>query len=540
MNNNYQINSYLKNECDECLIKGICTVNSTLSSLQEIILLHIKEIAFYLLKLKGFGITNDSLKEPIIYALFNIVTNAEYNQEQFHELITKLNASITQSKILYEKYCLEHDLEIETLKTYFKHSKNFQLTDAIKKGEKYSLKKNSSFNQQQKVLFDIMLFLVKSVSIKIVESQRLEKDYEEAYYALLSMLDTMNFNNFTEKKAHEAIENFVLIYHKIIQDVFYAQIERYGEMSPVEVSLTTYPGKAVLVSGSDYRKLENVLKAVEKTDINVYTHGMEMLMAHSFPKLRSHKNLKGHYGSGIESSMIDFASFPGPVLMTKCSLHKIEYLYRGRLFTLDPIAPMGVVKLHKEDYEALIKSALDSKGFSKLTTKPSVKVGFSPADVKAKIKEIMNKIINKEIKHLYIIGLLNTTNPYKQYFDKFFEALPEDCYAISLCHNVTADNVYHLDSFSDYALIYKILKWINNEKPISEIDMSIFIPKCDKHIISNLLYLKLQGIKNIYMCKCPSSLVNPSLISMLEKTFDIKEFTDPRADIEATLSTKGD
>ena len=534
-NNNLKTSLFETEESDECLTRGICTVNSTLTSLQEVILLHLKELAFYVLKLKEFGTTNDSLRDAIVEILFNLVTNAEYNQEQFHKLIFNLHQNIAQSKIIYEKTCLEKNIDIDSVKIYFKYSKNFDLTEAIRKGEKYFLKKSSSFTGRQKDLFDIMLFLVKSVCIKMVESQRLEENYDDAYYAVLSMLSEMNLNKFTEENAKKEIEKFTQTYYDIIRKVFHAQINLYGDVTPTEVSFSTTPGKAILVSGSDYKKLEKVLKAVENTDISVYTHGMEMLMAHSFPKLHTHSHLKGHYGSGLDSSLIDFASFPGAILMTKGTLQKVEYLYRGRLFTHDPIAPMGVIKLDINNFEPLVKSAHEASGFTRITKKPTVKVGFSKEEIKNKIYEIADKLIKGEIKHLYIVGLLNIPHPNKDYFERFFKLLPKDCYAISMNSTIPAENIFYIDSFCDYSLIYQILKLIQDKKPLKELNISAFITKCDKHTISNLLYLKSNGIKNVYMCKCPPSLVNPALMGTLQEMFEIKEISDPQKDIEDTL-----
>ncbi|MFA7658664.1 MAG: hypothetical protein WCY19_04460 [Candidatus Gastranaerophilaceae bacterium] len=535
MYNDYQTLPY---ETDECLSRGICSVNSTLTSIQEIILLYIKEMAFYLLKLKDFGITNEEIKSTIIYALFNLVTGTEYNQEQFHETISKLYSNISQSKVLYENFCKEKKVDIQSVKTYFKHSKNFNLTDAIKKGERYFLKKSSNFTSRQKDLFDITLFLVKSAAVKMFEAQRLGADYDDEYYATLSMMNSMNFNEFSEEKAQEEIKKYIYAYYKIVRDVFYAQVKLYGDVTPVEVSFSTVPGKAILVSGSDYKKLENVLKATEGTEISVYTHGMEMLMAHSLPKMRSHPNLRGHFGTSMDSSVADFSTFPGAILMTKGTLQKIEYLYRGRLFTLDPIPPMGVIKIKDDNYEPLIKSAFDAKGFSKATLKPSAKVGFSEEEINKKVDEIMDKVINNEIRHLYIIGMLNFPNVHSQYFDKFFELMPKDCYAISLSHKKSGANIFYLDFLSDYWLIYKILKRINEKIPFNKIDMTIFLTRCDKHTIANLLYLKEVGVKNVYMCKCPPSLVNPALIKTLQEIYGIKEFSDPQKDIEDTLIKK--
>lgn len=529
-------NKTMIDEFNECLPEGICSASPTFSSLQEIVLLYLKEVSFYLLRLKEFGMENDSIKDTILYALFNIVTGAEYNEEQFHELITKLYNDIFQTKILYEKYCLEHDIEIKTTKSYFKYTKNITLTDAIKKGEKYFLKRIHSFTPKQKDLYDIMFFLGKSLTIRITELQRLGKGHDAAYYTILSMLEMTKPKEFSEENVKIEINKAIKVYHDICKAVTQAQIELYGEITQTEVSFSSVPGKAILVSGSDLKKLELVLQAVENKDINIYTHGLEMLMAHSFPKLHSHPNLKGHYGMGMESSVMDFSNFPGAILMTKYSLQKLEYLYRGRLFTLDIIPPLGIIRIKDNNYEPLIKSALDAPGFIHGQEKPSMKVGFSKKEIDEKVDEIFNKIIKNQIKHLYIMGLLNTPVLNKEYFEKFFKLLPKDSYAISLSYPLNRENVFHLDSFYDYSLFYRILERISNKISLNQINMSIFITRCDKHTIAHLLYLREIGIKNIYMGKCPQTLINPALLNTLQETFNIKEFSDPQKDLKETLN----
>lgn len=535
MANNYKINNSktITEENNECLMKGICSINPTLSSLQEIILVYLKGLSFYLLKLKDLGVVKENYKDLIISAFFSIITNAEYNQEQFHETIIKLYDSILQLKALYEKTCQEKDVDIEILKAYFKYSKNFDLSTAMRKGERYFLKKSQSFTPKQKDLYDIMLILGKGLGILLIELQKLGKTHDEAYYALLSILDTEKPKDFSEEKIKKQINIIINVFYDAAKTLFETKIERYGKLLPqIEVSFSTELGKAILVSGSDFKKLEMVLKAVENTKIGVYTHGIEILLAHAHPKFHSHSNLKGHFGSGLESSLIDFATFPGAILMTKAALQRVEYLYKGRLFTTDPIPPTGIVKIKNDDFIPLVKSAFEARGFTKAQQKPPIRVGFEEKEIDKKIKIIIDKIQKKEIKHLYIVGLLNFPSVNKEYFQKFFELLPKDCFAISFSYPTNKENSIYLDSFYNYVLFYKILEKI----PFKEINMSIFLTRCDKYTIVNLLYLKHVGIKNVYMCKCPPTLINPSLIKTLQETFEIKEFSDPKKDIEQTLA----
>lgn len=536
MTNDYQTILY---EPDECLTKGICSVNPTLSSIQEVILLYLRELSFYVLRLRNFEIKNEEIKDLIMETAFGLIINAEYNQDQFHKLISKLYDYITESKSLYQKICTEKNIELETNKSYFKYTKNFNLIDAIKKGEKYFIKKINTFSQHQRDLYDTMLFLVKSIIIKLLELQRLGKDSEDAYYMMLVLFDAMKPGEFSLEETKNKIKTGIEKYYDLIKSVYDTQIELYGQRIVTDVCLSIYQGKALLVSGSDFKKLENVLEAVKGTEINVYTHGLEMLVAHSFPKFRTYPNLKGHFGAGLDSSLIDFASFPGAILMTKVTLQRIEYLYRGRLFSLDPITPPGVIKIEENNYEPLVKASLEAPGFIKEQSKEPIKVGFHNKEVCEKVNDIVDKLLKKEIKHLYIVGLLNAPNlMYKPYFEKLFELIPKDCYAFSLSYPISSDNVFHWEAFYDYALFYKILKQINLKIPLKEVPLSVFLTRCDKHTIANLLYLKQKGIKDIYLCKCPTSLINPSLIKTLQEVYGVKEISEPQKDLKDTLGEK--
>lgn len=534
----YNFYQSVKTEGDECVSKGICSINPLLSSLQEVILLHLKELAFYLVKLQEWGVGNERIKEHVLDALSGVVINAEYNQEQLHSVIGRLYDDTFQAKEIYKQMAQNQETEANFLKTYFKHKqpKQFSLSEAIKKGEKYFLKKADVLTQEQKNLFDIMLLLIKSLCIKMGELKSFDDNFEEGYFASLSMLNMMNFQEATPEDLKKEIEKFIPIYYESVKKVFYYQSEIFGEPEQVEVSFSTRAGKAILVSGSDLKELEEVLKLAQDNGIDVYTHGIEMLMAHTHPKLRAYSNLRGHFSTGSDSSLLDFATFPGVILMTRHSLQKVEYLYQGRLFTSDLIAPRGVVKITDKNFEPLIRSALEAEGFSSGKEKKPLLVGYNESEVINKLDKVFEKMETGEIKHLYVVGLLNEGNGHREYFDKFINFIPKDCYVLSLAYDRSGENIFHLKSYYEYSLIYKILKKMMEIKPLSEFSMSIFLTKCDKHTISNVLNLQHMGIKNIYMCKCSPVLVNPALMSAMKSIFGLEEFVNPQEDIKKTLN----
>lgn len=530
--NYYQTGQY---EFDECITKGICSINPTLSSLQEVILLYMKELAFYILKLKEMGVSNRRITEDLIDTLSGIVANIDYNQEQFQEVITKLYNNLSQAKSLYVSLCQKHNLECQVLKSHFKHSKKTTLTESIRKGEKYFLKRTNLYSPEQKNLFDIMLFLVKSICTFVLDLESFGVSYDEAQEQILIMLSTMNFCDTPIEDVKKQISKFIGVYYELVKILYRTQVAFYGEIAPVEVSLSTRPGKAIMVSGSNLKDLETILELTKDKNIDVYTHGVEMIMAHTFPKLRAYPNLIGHFGKGAENCLLDYATFPGSILMTKHSLQKVEYLYRGRLFTTDAIAPKGVVKIKDNNFEHLIKSAKEAKGFSHGQQKNPIKVGFNEKEVLKNINKMMDKVESEEIKHIFVVGLLNYSADQQHYFEKFLDIMPNDCFAISLSYEKNAENVMHIDSFYDFSLIYKILKEISLRKPLKELDMSVFLTKCDKHTVANILNLKNLGIKDIYMCKCSPNMVNPALITALRTIYNIKEFANPEEDLAKTL-----
>ena len=533
---NYKPYSAKACEYDEFILRGFCASNPSLSLSQEVILMFLQELSYYLLKLKDFGAKNDTIKESFLEALSGIITNIDYNDEQFKNIVMVLAKDLSQAKILYSKFCTENNVEFSFLKSSFKNVQNSSVSDLIKKGEKHYINRNIEFTLEQKNLFDIIILLAKRLCLKIIQIRSYKKDYEKAYETILKLLNTLNLDKFSVKEIKKTIETCHLEYSALMKALYNAQEEAHGKRESVYIPFSPRNGKAILVSGIDMVQLETVLKATKNRGIDVYTHGMTMLMAHTLANFRKYPHLVGHFGKGTDNSLFDFAAFPGAILMTRYLFQKIEYLYKGRLFTTDTFAPSGIIKIVDNNYEPLIQAALHAKGFTKKQQELILRVGFRQKEMEEKTQEIIKKMENNEIKHLYFIGILKHESEYKAYFDKFLELMPKDCFAISLSHDKNTENILHVDSFYDYLFIYKIFEKINELKPVSEFKITIFITKCDQYTITNIINFINLGIKSIYLSDCLPSLVNPAMFETLKKVFSIKSFSNPRDDLKATLA----
>ena len=137
--NYYQYDDY---NFDSCTTKGVCSADPTISSLQEVIMMYIKQLAFYTLRLKKRGVSNEVIKDNIINTLSGLVSNTEYSQEQFKNIIMTIYENLRQSKILYERICKDNNISVEKLENRLNINKKFDLNEAIKQGEKEFIKKN--------------------------------------------------------------------------------------------------------------------------------------------------------------------------------------------------------------------------------------------------------------------------------------------------------------------------------------------------------------------------------------------------------------
>ena len=226
--------------------------------------------------------------------------------------------------------------------------------------------------------------------------------------------------------------------------------------------------------------------------------------------------------------MLDFATFPGAILLTKNEAQNIEYLYRGRLFTTDDITPKGVVKIVNKNYEPLLKSAIQAKGFAKGQHRNPIKVGYN----KDKLSSFLDVILKDDFKNLFIIGHSNLSMNMNDYFKRFFHLMPNKSFAISFSFDPKQENVLTINLVNDYPQIYAVLQKVFEKIPISSEKLAFFLTKCDVNSFSNIINLKNEGAKNIFLSDCPPNVINPSVLNSFIKLYNIFQITTPEEDLK--------
>ena len=517
-------------EYNDCVSKGACSISPAISSMQEVMLILLRQIAYYLLKLKEFKIANNEITFSLIYQITLFDAVKDFSEYQVLNLFSKHYKNLVKVRKEYLKICQSNNEKCHDLKNLLRLNSETNLSSILNKGDREFLAKYKKLKTEKKYSEEILTAVIKSVCSNLMSLYEYNCQPE---YACDKVLEGLNIFN-SSKIDYEAVKKYAEILSKIdaglLKLLREEQMRTFGNIENVEVSASTKPNKAILVSGSNLSDLKNLLEYVKDTDIDVYTNG-NLLISHAFSYFNNLKNLKGHFGTGSMNTILDFATFPGAILLTKNEAQNIEYLYRGRLFTTDEIAPKGVVKIKDNDFLPLIESAMQAKGFAKGQQRNPISVGFSEIE----FNSFLDKVISTDFRKLFIIGNSNLNMKNNDYFQKLFTLLPDSCYAVSFSYNPRSENVFYANLCNNYPLISGVLQKIFEKIPLNSDKLAFFLTKCDLNSFSNIINLKNEGAKNIFLSDCPPTIVNPSVLNSFSGVYKINQLSDPETDLKKII-----
>lgn len=523
-------NYYDNLQYNSCISKGICSVNPRTSALQNVLSLYLHLCAKYCLKLYDKNTLKSEIKDFILNMITISVSNPEFTENCFMESIDKLKEILPEIIKTYNALYDKNDFEGEDILSSDIFKKCENIIDAIKFGEYIFKTHVLNIDVQIRDMFKIMLIIAKSLSINLLDLESYNSKTENKcyFYNILNLLNALNPKNANIDKLKNLIYEASASNTKIMELLHQEQENRYGRQCPVKISYTTKPSKAVLVVGSNIRELETILENLKNTDIDVYTHD-DMMVAHTFPKFGEYKNLKGQYGHGVENCLIDFATFPGPIILTKHSLHNIENLYRGRLFTTDFNVYKGIIKIESNDYSEVVESANSAKGFKKGKTCETVDIGYDYFDA---IKTIESKIKSGKYKKVVVIGLQNYSSGHKDYFEKLIKHISDNILIISFSYSSQRNNFLHYNAcFDSYAVVNVVSQLLKYD-----VLLDVFLPKCGRNTVAEMIHFSKYKNNTVYMGECEPIMINPSMKNTLTNIFNIKVIDSAKKD--STLINK--
>lgn len=515
--------NYSDYQYNRCSSRGICSINPMTASLQEIIFINLKHAADCWLKVKESGKNDTRIQNLVLNTLSVLSSNYEISKTNFEMINSAFKTELSSMKNEPGEICLNEE------SPFCKN--NAELKDYIRYGEKEFNKRVQAFSAEERSLLKILFFLIKSLCINILTYNNFEQDTETEITALFKALNLLNKSGVKKEEIKITISDISEKDCNLMKKIREIQEEFYGKQEEAEVSFSTDKGKAVLVVGSDLRELEQISEALKDKNIDIYTHD-NMILAHTFPKFRELKNLKGQFGQGMESCLLDFSTFPGPIILTKHSLFNVENLYRGRLFTTDFSHSKGVIPIKNNDFSEVIKSAEESKGFKTGKKCESEKVGMSFFKT---IENIKNKVKTGNFNKIILVGNYGYSKEEKEYFKSFFEHAPQNILIISLfcCHQ--AENTVCINLMND---VYGMNMLFDSILKIFSQKIIIFFPHSDRHTLSGIIQFAKNKNTDIYIGQWNQDIIKQDISDSLKSEFGVFEMTTPKNDLKNITNTK--
>ena len=400
---------------------------------------------------------------------------------------------------------------------------DFNFIDALKQGELQNIQKNKILDKDKKSLYDILYIILQNACRNIAQINLFnENEAEDETIEIIKLISSTNFKSTGTEKLKSRIEKASQINYGLYKKLKNLSYQRFGIPHLSEVKLDYKKGKAVLVTGDSLMDLYDFLQATKDTDINVYTHDA-LILAHCYDEFKKFKNLVGHYQKSIENLEMDFSSFPGVILITRNGNGNYLNIIRGLIYTTNEIGGKGVTVVKNNDFENLIKTANEQEGFKKDKQFDKIQIGYNFDEFEVQLEKIVEQIENDKIKNLYMFGLLNNIGGLDDYYKNFIDKIDDNSYIISLSFDEKKDNLYHINSYYDYSLTYKILEKLEPSCVKKNIPINIIMTELNLSLISRIFDIVNNfEYENIYIPNRISDHVNPQIIETLKSQFGIK------------------
>lgn len=481
---------YFKNliEKTSCSMSGACTIHPSISAMYKVLLNEIREISFYLVKMKEFGFTNKPIMAQSIEALSTFMINTSINKTKYLKLINQLECSKKEIIEKYSKYCKNNELPCEIIKSRFEITQNSTVSDLINLAQ--TSKTNQNVDITKQALFELIILFAKLCAINSIKIKAYDNSNDEFDYEILRFFALTNSYSIRNDKIIRRIKEFSKIAFKMREKLSFLEENLFGKKQSATISTTIFKGKGILVSGSDLDELDNVLKTIEKInpkeEISVYTNGL-LFLAHFYPYFQKNKYLKGHFGT--DDAQYDFSTFKGAILITKNFLQKIDSLYKGEIFSNKLISYTKVIDIENNDYKPLIETSLNLKGIN-LT------------------KENQSYCVNYDIEKLNII---------KAFKEEEIVLIAGDIDNKDILKDYKNKKIITFDCPQESDLLLKSVQILNEKK----VKMTVFFPYCALESL-NVLSSIIQYDINFYIANCSHILINPHVLEALKENFNAK------------------
>lgn len=384
-------------------------------------------------------------------------------------------------------------------------------------------------------LQEILLYGVKGMAAYANHARRLGKtDDEVSAFIEEALFATMTNVNFDLESLLGLVLKCGHMNLRVMEMLDEGHTERFGKPEPTTVYEGTKEGPGILVTGHDLADLADLLEQTAGTGINVYTHG-EMLPAHSYPALKAHPHLAGHFGGPWQNQQWEFPMFSGPIVATtNCILIPSE-VYADRLYTTRVTAVPGGTRLESNDFSEAIAKARDCDPLPENKVKEST-IGFHHSVILGLAGQVVDAVKSGDVKRFYLIGGCDGAESGRNYYTQLADQAPVESIILTLgcgkyrIRDREYGTVAGLPRFLDmgqcndaYGAIQVAIALSKAfDCGVNDLPLEIVLSWFEQKAVAVLLTLLALDVKGIRLGPVPPAFVSPNVFNILQEKFDLK------------------
>lgn len=532
-----------------CTIKGVCGKEPEVAALIDLLIYATKGLSMYAYRLGEMGVKDHDIDVFTVEALFSTITNVNFDPERYYPIILKCAELRDKAKKLYEATCKKEGKTPEKLGGPAEWTPAKDLDGLIKQGiEATILKRKESLGDDITGLQELITYGLKGMAAYADHAQILGQEDDEVYAFFHKALNFLAENPTNVDDLLSMVLECGKVNLRVMELLDFANTGAYGHPEPTKVRVEPLKGKAIVVSGHDYKDLEKLLKQTEGKGINVYTHG-EMLPAHSYPELKKYKHLVGNYGSAWQNQRNEFEEFPGAILMTTNCIQRPRDNYKGRIFTSGLVAWPDVTHINNGDFTSVIESALSAEGFKEDGSDKTIIVGFGRNTVMSVADKVIDAVKSGAIKRFFLIGGCDGAKPGRNYYTQMAQSVPDDCVILTLACGKYRFNKLDFgeiggiprlldmgqcnDAYSAIQVAVALAKAFDTD--VNSLPLSFILSWYEQKAVCILLTLLYLGIKNMRLGPSLPAFVSPAVLNVLVEKFNIIPISTVEDDLNAIM-----
>lgn len=266
-------------------------------------------------------------------------------------------------------------------------------------------------------------------------------------------------------------------------------------------------------------------------------------------------HLAGNYGTAWQNQRFEFAAFPGPIVMTTNCIIEPRRMYKDRIYTLNEVGVEGVKHLPNRDFSQVIEQAQQLKGFKHDIDPPAfVTTGFNHRAVLPLASKVLDAAKTGQLSRIFLIGGCDGSQSERSYFTDLAEETPDDSLILTL--GCAKNRVIHSqkledamlgdtglprvldmgqcnDSYSAVVVATELAKALDCS--VNDLPLSLALSHLEQKAAAVLLKLLSMGVKNIRLGPSLPAYINPNVLNILIKEYNLMPTGDPKADLLAMM-----